>query len=45
MITINLNKLLTDNFISSKNETCPACGCVCPCECTDCEESSSCKDH
>ena len=45
MITIKPSVLLTDTFISSEKETCPGCGCVCPCECTDCEECSPCKDN
>ena len=45
MITIRSNILLTDTVVSSENETCPGCGCFCPCKCTDCEECSPCKDH
>ena len=37
--------LLTDTLILNEKEVCPGCGCVCPCECTDCEECSPCKDH
>ena len=32
-------------LISNKKEVCPGCGCLCPCDCTDCEECSTCKDH
>ena len=45
MATTNPNILLTVNSIYNEKETCPGCGCICPCECTDCEECSSCKDH
>ena len=44
VITFTKN-LLQDNLISNEKEVCPGCGCVCPCDCTDCEECSSCKDH
>ena len=45
MNTTNPNMLLTNTSISNEKETCPSCGCTCPCECTDCEECSPCKDH
>ena len=45
MITTNQNILLTVTPIFNEKETCPGCGCVCPCECSDCEECSPCKDH
>ena len=45
MITINSNILLTYASISDKKETCPSCGCFCPCDCKDCEGCSPCKDH
>ena len=45
MITTNPNILLTNTSISNEKETCPNCGCICPCECTDCEECSPCKDQ
>ena len=45
MITTNPNILLTNTSISNEKETCPGCGCICPCECTDCEECSPCTDH
>ena len=45
MITTNSKTLPTYNSISDEKETCPSCGCICPCECTDCEECSPCKDH
>ncbi len=31
--------------ISQKKEVCQDCGCTCPCDCTDCEKCSPCKDH
>ena len=43
MIIIKPSILLTDTFIFSENETCPGWGCVCPCECTDCEECRDCE--
>ena len=45
MITTNSNILLTYTIISDVKEICPSCGCNCPCDCTDCEECSPCKDH
>ena len=45
MITTKPNILLTNISISNEKDTCPVCGCICPCECTDCEECSPCKDH
>ncbi len=45
MITYKTKKLLTATYISNEEEKCPSCGCVCPCECSDCEECSPCKDH
>ena len=45
IITTKQNILLTNASISNEKETCPGCGCICPCECTDCEECSPCKDH
>ena len=45
MIATNQNLLLTNTCISNEKETCPNCGCICPCECTDCEECSPCKDQ
>ena len=46
MITTNPKILFTVSSISNSNEeVCPSCGCVCPCECSDCEECSPCKDH
>ena len=45
MITTKPNILLTKTSISNEKEACPSCGCVCPCECTDCKECSPCKDH
>jgi len=43
MITTKPNILLTNTSISNEKEICPSCNC--PCECTDCEECSPCKDH
>ncbi|AIQ95544.1 hypothetical protein [Prochlorococcus sp. MIT 0604] len=37
--------LLIDTLISNEKEVCPGCGSVCPCDCTDCEECSSGKNH
>ena len=45
MIITIPNILPTVTSLSNKEETCPGCGCVCPCECTDCKECSPCKDH
>ncbi len=45
MISTKLNILQIDTSITIEKETCPGCGCVCPCECIDCEECSHCKDH
>ena len=45
MITNNSKILFTVNSISNQEEICPGCGCVCPCECSDCEECAPCKDH
>ena len=45
MIITFTKNLLQDNLISNEKEVCPGCGCVCPCDCTDCKECSSCKDH
>ena len=45
MITTKPNILLTNTSIPNEKDTCPNCGCICPCECTDCEECSPCKDH
>ena len=45
MITIMSNILLKYTSISDEKESCPSCGCICPCDCKDCEECSPCKDH
>ena len=45
MVITFIKHLLTDTLILNEKEVCPGCGCVCPCECTDCEECSPCKDH
>ena len=45
MISNKSNILLTDASISNEKEACSSCGCICPCECTDCDECSPCKDH
>ncbi len=45
MITTKLNILKIDTSISNEKKPCPSCGCVCPCECTDCKECSPCKNH
>ena len=45
MNTTNLKISLTYSSITDEKETCPSCGCICPCDCTDCEECSPCKDH
>ena len=45
MVITFTQHLLTDTLILNEKEVCPGCGCVCPCECTDCEECSPCKDH
>ena len=34
-----------DTLISNEKEVCSGCGCVCPCDCSDCKECSSCKDQ
>ena len=44
-ISIKPNILLTDASIPNEKEACSGCGCICPCECTDCKECSSCRDH
>jgi len=33
MITTNSKTLTTYNSISDEKETCPSCGCICPCDC------------
>ena len=45
MISTYSNIFLTISSISNEQEKCPGCGCVCPCECSDCKECKSCKDH
>ncbi len=45
MITTNPNILLKVTSISNEEGTCPGCGCVCPCKCSDCEECLPCKDN
>ena len=45
MIITKPDILLINTSISDEKETCPSCGCICPCDCTDCEECSPCKDH
>ena len=45
MVVTFKKNLLTDTLISNEKEVCSGCGCVCPCDCSDCEECSSCKDH
>ena len=45
MISTKSNILLANTSISNEEKPCPNCGCICPCECTDCEECSPCKDH
>ena len=41
------NAILTYANISNgtQEELCSGCGCICPCECSDCEYCSPCKDH
>ncbi|AIQ96168.1 hypothetical protein EW15_0076 [Prochlorococcus sp. MIT 0801] len=40
-------RVLSYAIISNGNEEelCPGCGCVCPCECSECDVCSPCKDH
>ena len=45
MVVTFTKNLLTDTLISNEKEVCPGCGCVCPCDCTDCEECSPSKIH
>ena len=45
MVVTFTKNLLTDTLISNEKDVCPGCGCVCPCDCTDCEECSPCKNH
>ena len=43
-MVITYNKdLLTDPLVTNGKEVCP--GCVCPCDCAECEECSTFKDH
>ena len=45
MVVTFTKNLLIASLISNEKEVCPGCGCVCPCECKDCPECSTCGDH
>ena len=42
---MSLTDFMAETSVSNEKEECPGCGCICPCDCTDCEECSKCKDH
>ena len=44
MFTSFVKNIYLNNLSISNNKVCSGCGCICPCECKDCEECSTCGD-
>ena len=42
MFTSFFRNIYQNNLSVSDNKVCSGCGCICPCECKDCEECSTC---